>query len=343
MRPAFGLINDLRSLTGGVRVAMESGENFRKIQDLMLVTEKQFCLPETNFAMNLIRQFENGALARMIERYELSVPQLQLAMDAMTTSWLDKANERKSVDGFIALQGIGHSLSNMRPFGDRLTDALQVDLGDWSGTFVWPNDIFVDAPARTSFYVSRGLNPNLTAFPSGTFDQIVFNTGLRTPVPPVDKLHDSGTEDDEADRETAFRRTNRAHDALQRFETLLRSFIEERMQQAFGPSWVKHQVPGEMRQEWINKQQRARDNREPEQPLLDYADFTDYIGIITRRDNWRAVFEEVFLRETSVQESFQRLYPIRICTMHSRLLTRDDELYLYVETKRILDAIGIKK
>ena len=156
MRPAFGLINDLRSLTGGVRVAMESGENFRKIQDLMLVTEKQFCLPETNFAMNLIRQFENGALARMIERYELSMPQLQLAMDAMTTSWLDKANERKSVDGFIALQGIGHSLSNMRPFGDRLTDALQVDLGDWSGTFVWPNDIFVDAPARTSFYVSRG-------------------------------------------------------------------------------------------------------------------------------------------------------------------------------------------
>ena len=27
--------------------------------------------------------------------------------------------------------------------------------------------------------------------------------------------------------------------------------------------------------------------------------------------------------------------------MHARLITQDDELYLYVETKRILAAIGI--
>ena len=28
--------------------------------------------------------------------------------------------------------------------------------------------------------------------------------------------------------------------------------------------------------------------------------------------------------------------------MHARLITQDDELYLYVETKRILAAIGIE-
>ncbi|WP_188527381.1 hypothetical protein [Sinisalibacter lacisalsi] len=53
------------------------------------------------------------------------------------------------------------------------------------------------------------------------------------------------------------------------------------------------------------------------------------------------MFEPVFRRPTFVQESFQRLYPIRICTMHARMITQDDEIYLYVEIKRVLSAIGI--
>jgi hypothetical protein len=51
------------------------------------------------------------------------------------------------------------------------------------------------------------------------------------------------------------------------------------------------------------------------------------------------VFAPVFRRAESVRESFQRLYPIRLCTMHARIVTQDDELYLFVETKRILSAI----
>ena len=64
-------------------------------------------------------------------------------------------------------------------------------------------------------------------------------------------------------------------------------------------------------------------------------------GYPTRKDNWQKVFEPIFGRAAFVQETFQRIYPIRICTMHARLITQDDELYLYVETKRILAAIGI--
>jgi hypothetical protein len=40
------------------------------------------------------------------------------------------------------------------------------------------------------------------------------------------------------------------------------------------------------------------------------------------------VFERVFDRRENVQESFERLFPIRILTMHSRFITLDDELYL---------------
>jgi hypothetical protein len=55
--------------------------------------------------------------------------------------------------------------------------------------------------------------------------------------------------------------------------------------------------------------------------------------------NWNGAFKSVFRRAEFVRESFQRLYPIRLCTMHARLITADDELYLFVEVKRFLKVI----
>jgi hypothetical protein len=44
---------------------------------------------------------------------------------------------------------------------------------------------------------------------------------------------------------------------------------------------------------------------------------------------------QTFRREEDVRESFQRLHPLRIATMHARLLTQDDEVFLSVEVNRI--------
>lgn len=52
------------------------------------------------------------------------------------------------------------------------------------------------------------------------------------------------------------------------------------------------------------------------------------------------MFRPVFGRAEDVRESFQRLFPIRIATMHARLVTLDDELLLRVETRRVLKAIA---
>src|SRR5687768_8923575 len=46
-----------------------------------------------------------------------------------------------------------------------------------------------------------------------------------------------------------------------------------------------------------------------------------------------------FGRPESVRESFQRLYPIRLDTMHARPITQDDELLLYVETRRLVKIL----
>ena len=218
---------------------------------------------------------------------------------------------------------------------------LRADLGDWQDLIDWPEKIFVDPLARTEFYTARGFNPALTALPAKAFEQSIDIAGLKGAPPPLIAAYyyEDQTEDD--DEEAAFVRTNTAHDYLQRFETQLRRFIDEQMRAVFGDQWIKHQVPGDIRRSWLDKRQKARDNGEPEHPLIAYADFTDYVPIIIRNDNWTKVFQPIFKRITFVQESFQRLFPIRICTMHTRMITQDDEVYLYVEIKRILTAIGI--
>jgi hypothetical protein len=111
------------------------------------------------------------------------------------------------------------------------------------------------------------------------------------------------------------------------------------MTAACGANWVKQRTPAGMMDAWIEKRATALAKGEIEQPLIFYADFSDYIKIIERKDNWKEVFKPIFGRSEDVRESFVRLAPIRIVTMHARLITLDDELLLHVETTRITRAL----
>lgn len=146
--------------------------------------------------------------------------------------------------------------------------------------------------------------------------------------------------DGELADDDGFARANYAFEQLRRFEIAIRRFIERVMRDAFGEDWMKHQLPPGMFDDWRNKREKAIKAGEAEQPLIAYADFSDYRLIIERRDNWAKVFRPVFGRGEDVRESFQRLFPIHIATMHARLVTLDDELLLRVETRRVLRAIG---
>ncbi len=100
-------------------------------------------------------------------------------------------------------------------------------------------------------------------------------------------------------------------------------------------------TPPNIRERWAEKHEKAQKYGEQPLPLIAYADFTDYVLIITKTDNWSTVFQHYFMRPELVRESFQRLHPIRLCTMHARVITQDDELYLRAETLRILKAMGL--
>jgi Swt1-like HEPN len=254
------------------------------------------------------------------------------AMQSMHTPWLLHDNTAQSARAFAEIQAIGHGLRNFAPFDAALSDTLRLSLGDWRNTPSFPPSIFDNAVARSEFYVARGFNPDLTEFTAEAFDETTTIAGL-------DAEEYSETTDDE---EIGLVRTNRAHDRLQRFERRLRAFIDRLMTAEFGAAWTKHQTPPGMLDNWKNAKEAAMVRGGADEPLIAYADFTDYIKIIERSDNWKRVFSAVFNRRESIQESFFRLFPIRISVAHARIITLDDEMYLRVEMHRLNKAIEEK-
>lgn len=252
------------------------------------------------------------------------------AMQSMNVPWLLRDNVTQSARAFAEIQAIGHGLRSFKPFDSTLTDTLRQSLGDWRDVTALPPSIFDNPIERSEFYVARGFNPDLTDFTAEAFDETTALAGLG---PEEDAQYDS-------DEELGLVRTNRAHDQLQRFERRLRVFVDRLMTAEFGETWIKHQTPPGMLDDWKNAKQAAMARGGEDEPLIAYADFTDYIKIIERSDNWKRVFSAIFDRREGVQESFFRLFPIRIAVAHSRIITLDDEMYLKVETHRISKAIG---
>jgi hypothetical protein len=106
----------------------------------------------------------------------------------------------------------------------------------------------------------------------------------------------------------------------------------------YGSSWPKKRLDPKLYEKWDDKKQRAESSGTI-LTFIEVADFTDYETIICKQDHWREVFETKFKKKESVRESLQRLQPIRLATMHARIVTKEDELYLYAEVVRLLSAI----
>ena len=302
--------------------------------------EARFRLPEITEAARLMVEFRTSPLSESLARYAEEASSLQHAMESMCTPWLDAQEAMRSMAGFAELQGIGRALVSMPSFGDSLASALRIDLGDWRDPIAWRSEIFTDLAARSDFYASLGFDRALTDFPALAFAQSLDIAGLRRdPLPLIDRYAGPVPQAKDDDNENGLTRTNMAYDRLLRLETQLRKFIDERMTRVFGTDWPKHRLPNGLYDAWQEKKQKAKEAGGEEWPLVAYADFTDYERVICKRDNWREIFAAFFGRSESVRESFQRLYPIRLDTMHARPITQDDELLLYVETRRLVKVI----
>jgi len=264
-------------------------------------------------------------------------------MAAMRTPWLDCQDAVGSASRFATVQGIGAALACMPSFGDSLTNALRLDLGDWRDPIASNLADLADTADRDEFFSARGFDRELTALPVPAFRQCVSLARLDTPPPRLADAYGSPVPvADEPEDEEGFIRTNEAHGWLFQLETHLRAFIDAQMSLMFGADWYRTRLPRDVHERLVAKKQEREKAGAPARPLLAYADFTDYEKIICRKDNWREVFSGFFVRQESIRESFQRLYPIRVDTMHARPITQDDALLLYVETRRLIRVIVVE-
>ena len=274
----------------------------------------------------------------------VKISELQRAIESIKTPWMDVNNKLRSINCLADHQRIGRMLANQAPFSDVVNNTLRSSLGDWRAHINWPKAISTDLAARSQFYVDLGFKPYLTDYPEPAFQEIVTTTGIRIRPPRlVEEYGQPVPRSDNTEDEEAFTRTNMAHDWLFRLETQIREFIDDLMSKAFGTEWPKHRLPNNMYEEWQEKKRQAQGAGRDENSLLAYADFTDYVRIICKRDNWREVFQPYFIRRENALETFQRLQPIRLDTMHARPITQDDELLLYAETHRLIQLISTER
>ena len=265
---------------------------------------------------------------------------VQSALQSMKNPWLDVNDEIGSVQRLFELQGIGELISRQSTFDYTVAESLRSSLGDWRDAITWPENIWTNLGARADFYVDLGFNAALTDMPVPAFLEATAVTDIRSGPPSLVKAYGLPIPTaPDRDEEEGLARTNEAHDWLQRLESHLRRFIDSEMTRVFGADWARHQLPNNMYDEWKWKKETAERAGAPSRPPIAYADFTDYQRIICKRDNWRQVFSPFFEREENVRESLQRLHPIRLDTMHARIITQDDEFFLYVEAKRLMQCI----
>jgi hypothetical protein len=123
---------------------------------------------------------------------------------------------------------------------------------------------------------------------------------------------------------------------LEELETGLRELIQRKLAEVCR-NWWKERVPKDVR----DRAELRRKNDERQYPwhkkrslpLVFYIDFTDYVKIIVRRNNWREVFKQVFKDKDIISTKLRELEPIRNAIAHFRELNQaeSDKLKLYSE------------
>lgn len=124
----------------------------------------------------------------------------------------------------------------------------------------------------------------------------------------------------------------------------MRQLVESELSKISDKWWVQR-VPQDVR--FVVKKRIARDERlwpwhpKTSKDPISYIDFADYIKIITRRDNWREIFKDVFRDEKQISSKLQELIPIRIKIAHPSRgpLTEAEKQILIVNARSVLVSI----
>lgn len=229
-------------------------------------------------------------------------------------------------------RNLGSVIRSADVFSEAHSKALRASLGDWRGTLVMPT-------VTQSLYVTQGFDRGLTELPDEEFFGVVSEAGLTHPSADIELFGPVIV--DVGDEELSQEELNaKCYARIYRLETRLRIFIDEAMTARFGKSWFK-QLPNDVKEKLVELQEKKKKAGEV-RTLIECTDFSHYIKIIFKGDLWRDVFSPLFgtRRKEDVQESLNRLKPIRDTAMHSNPVSHEDWVMLHFETGRLLKVIS---
>ena len=132
------------------------------------------------------------------------------------------------------------------------------------------------------------------------------------------------------------------HIILRNLELKLRIYIQTRLQ-SISPNWWREKIPVDVRQSAEDRKKR----NEKTWPWLEqrdlhpihYVDFTDYVKIIRRKDNWEQVFKSEFKDEEIVSVKLRELEPIRNAIAHNRELSMIEKERLRLLSNDMLSCL----
>lgn len=244
-------------------------------------------------------------------------------------SWSDLTFPEQSFKGYAHLCVLSEAVHSAAPYSADVSAVVDSELGTAGPDVDGESKEDEDAAA-----IGRGMRPELLAFPSSTFGDVLSSVGFAFqvstgPVPrPIEGDHS----------DLAFDSQHGA--VLREVENGLRRLVKARLGGLAGHHWLKRRVNERVRKEWERKQQEARDKRAPVFEAIYYSDLLELRDVICQNDNWREAFGVVFGNRDDFRVSLERLAPIRNAHAHNRPLSKAQILILWGEAVRIFLALG---
>lgn len=128
---------------------------------------------------------------------------------------------------------------------------------------------------------------------------------------------------------------------LDYFERIMKDFVIERLSKTDG--WVEKCIPPEIREHMTQRHDKAKkiDDllNKPQYDVIQYINFDAYERIISRKDNWREYFEDIFLDRMIFSYKMQILLSLRNDIRHGRQLNGVNRLRLRLHCYDILAQV----
>lgn len=294
-------------------------------------------LEESHFFL-IVRQLEESPFFAITRQVGLVAESIESRLKHLSAPAMAISNLSNSISGYLKLEIIGTILLEQQTYEEKVVDAFRLEFGDWRDPITFREE--ASENTRRSLYEKQGFDEELVDFSDEGFGEIIEVTNIKRPLSEIENIFGPLIPEGMSDRASTSEHERQAYDWLRSLETAIRIFIDKVMHRAFGEDWPKHRLPNNLYKDWCEKRHQSTQNGYPPRPIIDYADFSDYLRIIEKKDNWSSVFSSYWVRQEDIRESFQRLRAARNNTMHARAVLKEDLIIIYSEGRRVFQVLA---